>query len=64
MASNAERLWSELRGRAELAGTQRMLVPAGRVTKLQAVGFATRSAADSACRSLRRIGQDCLVTDR
>lgn len=64
VASNAERLWSQLSGRAELAGMRRLLVPAGRVTKLQAAGFATRSAADSACRSLRQIGQDCLVTDR
>ena len=64
VAGNAERLWSQLDGRAELAGRQRLLVPAGRVTKLQAGGFATRSAADAACRSLRQSGQDCLVTDR
>ncbi len=64
VASNAERLWSQLSGRAELAGTRRLLVPAGRVTKLQAAGFASRSAADAACRSLRQAGQDCLVTDR
>jgi hypothetical protein len=43
---------------------RRLLVPAGRVTKLQAAGFASRSAADAACRSLRQTGQDCLVTDR
>jgi len=64
VAGNAERLWSRLSGRAELAGRPRLLVPAGRVTKLQAGGFATRSAAESACRSLQRAGQDCLVTDR
>jgi len=64
VAGNAERLWSQLSGRAELSGTQRLLVPAGRVMKLQAAGFASRSAADAACRSLRQIGQDCLVTDR
>jgi cell division septation protein DedD len=62
--SNAERLWNELSGRAELAGRQRLLVPAGHVVKLQAGGFATRAAADSACRSLRASGRDCLVTDR
>ena len=62
--ANAERLWNELSGRAELAGRQRLLVPAGRVVKLQAGGFATRSAADAACRSLRAAGRDCLVTDR
>lgn len=64
VAGNAERLWSQLSGRAELAGRQRLLVPAGRVTKLQAGGFATRSAADAACRSLRQSGRECLVTDR
>jgi hypothetical protein len=64
VASNAERLWGQLSGRAELAGMRRLLVPAGRVTKLQAAGFASRSAADAACRSLRQTGQDCLVTDR
>ena len=64
VASNAEQLWGRLSRRAELAGTQRLMVPAGRVTKLQAGGFASRSAADAACRSLRNSGQDCLVTDR
>ena len=64
VAGNAERLWRQLSGRAELAGAQRLLVPAGNVTKLQAGGFATRSAADTACRALRQSGQDCLVTDR
>jgi len=64
VASNAERLWSRLRGRAELAGRERLMVPAGRVTKLQAGGYASRSAADAACRSLKSSGQDCLVTDR
>ncbi len=64
VASNAEQLWSRLRGRSELAGRQRLMVPAGRITKLQAGGFASRSAADAACRSLKQSGQDCLVTDR
>lgn len=64
VASNAERLWSRLRGRSELSGRQRLMVPAGRVTKLQAAGYASRSAADAACRSLKNSGQDCLVTDR
>jgi len=64
VAGNAEQLWRRLSGRAELAGAQRLLVPAGRVTKLQAGGFASRSAADAACRALKTSGQDCLVTDR
>jgi hypothetical protein len=64
VAGNAEQLWSRLSGRSGLAGKQRLMVPAGRVTKLQAGGYASRSAADAACRSLRQSGQDCLVTDR
>ena len=31
--ANAERLWSTVSGRAELAGHERMLVPAGRVVR-------------------------------
>jgi TPR repeat protein len=59
---NAEKLWARLSGRSELAGRQRLLVPAGRVTKLLAAGYPTRAAADAACRSLKSSGQDCLVT--
>jgi len=61
---NADRLWSRLSGRAELAGAQRLMTPAGQVTKLQAGGFASRGAAEAACRSLKLAGQDCLVTQR
>ncbi|MGX7896641.1 SPOR domain-containing protein [Tsuneonella sp. HG222] len=59
---NAEKLWSRLSGRSEIAGKQRQLVPAGRVTKLMATGFANQTAADDACRSLKRSGQECIVT--
>ena len=59
---NAQRLWSRLSGRAELAGATRVLEPAGRVTKLLAGGFASRAAAQNACDALKRSGQDCLVT--
>jgi hypothetical protein len=64
VTGNAERLWRELRGRSELSGTERLLVPAGRLMQLQAAGFATRPAAEAACRSLRQSGHECLVTDR
>ncbi len=60
--SNATRLWSRLSGRPELAGKSRYLVPAGRVTKLQAGGFASRAQANQACSALKRAGQDCIVT--
>lgn len=61
---NAVKLWQRLGARGELAGRERLLVPAGRVTKLQAGGFATRTAAESACRSLAASGNACIVTDR
>ena len=60
--ANAERLWSRLSARSELAGRERLLIPSGNVTRLLAGGFATRDAADAACRSLRGAGQDCVVT--
>ena len=59
---NADRLWSRLRERSEIAGKQRLMVAAGGVTKLQAGGYASRATADAACRSLKAAGQDCLVT--
>ena len=59
---NAERLWSRLSNRSEIAGRQRLLVPSGRVVKLQAGGFASRSQAQTACNSLKASGQDCIVT--
>jgi cell division septation protein DedD len=62
LRENADRLWSKLSGRSELAGKAQLMIPAGRVTKLQAGGYPSREAADGACRSLKRAGQDCLVT--
>ncbi len=59
---SAERLWDRLSSRPELAGTERILVPAGRITRLQAGGFATQADAAAACTALKRAGQDCLVT--
>ncbi|MXP41788.1 sporulation protein [Altererythrobacter soli] len=59
---NADRLWAKLRGRGELAGKSRLLVAAGGMTKLQVGGYASRESAESACRSLKRAGQECLVT--
>ncbi|MGB3795803.1 MAG: SPOR domain-containing protein [Alteraurantiacibacter sp.] len=59
---NAERLWDRLSNRAEIAGRERLLLPTGRVTRLQAAGYATRDQAQSACSSLQRAGQECLVT--
>ncbi|BBC74237.1 sporulation protein [Altererythrobacter sp. B11] len=62
--ANAEKLWREVSGRKELAGAQKLLVPAGRVTKLLAAGYATSARAEQACASLKSAGRDCLVTRR
>ncbi len=62
VASNADRLWAKLSRTSALAGTHKVLVPAGRVTRLQAGGFVSRSAAEQACSALKAKGQGCLVT--
>jgi hypothetical protein len=59
---NVDRLWARLSERDELSGKAKLTVPAGSVTKLQAGGFASRDAAEEACRSLKRAGHECLVT--
>ena len=64
VASNADALWNRVEGRAELAGSRRLSIPAGRLTVLQAGGFPSREAAGAACTALKRSGIDCLVTDR
>jgi hypothetical protein len=59
---NADKLWAEVGGSSALAGKAELKVPAGKITKLQATGFASRDAAEDACRSLKKAGHDCLVT--
>ncbi len=60
--ANADKLWGKISGRSELAGKTELKVPAGAIVKLQAGGFASRDAAENACRSLKRDGHDCLIT--
>ncbi len=62
VSANADRLWSRVAGNSALAGKKKFVVPSGRVVRLQAGGFASRNAAQMACNSLKRSGQDCLVT--
>ncbi len=62
VAGNADRLWSQLASRRELAGRAKLKVSAGKLTKLLAGGFATRAEAEAACASLKAGGQACLVT--
>jgi len=59
---NAEKLWSQLAGRSEIAGRERVLLKSGRLTRLLAGGYASRDEASAACASLKRSGQACLVT--
>jgi cell division septation protein DedD len=61
---NADKLWAELSRRPELAGATKLAIPAGRVTKLQAGGFASQGEAEAACRKLRGAGHECIVTTR
>ena len=61
VAANAEKLWTKLSANPALAGTQKKLVPGGRVTRLRAVGYSTRAEASRACAQLSRQGQACVV---
>lgn len=58
---NADRLWNRVKDRPELAGHGRLSVPAGRIVKLQAGGFADRASAQAACNRLKSAGFDCIV---
>jgi cell division septation protein DedD len=59
--ANAEALWKRVSNRAELAGRDKLLVPAGRLRKLQAGGFASRAEAQDACRRLTAAGFTCIA---
>ncbi|WP_156839940.1 SPOR domain-containing protein [Novosphingobium aquimarinum] len=62
VSGNAEKLWQKVKARPELAGHERLLVPAGRLTKLQAGGFASSADAEAACARLKAGGYTCLAT--
>ena len=62
VSGNAEKLWTKLATRPELAGKKRLLVPAGGLTKLLAGGFESQADAAAACGRLKQAGQTCLVT--
>lgn len=61
VAGNADRLWSRIKGRPELAGHARRDEPAGRLTKLMATGFASQADAQAACARLAAAGFACLA---
>ncbi|SLJ86535.1 SPOR domain-containing protein [Novosphingobium mathurense] len=60
VAGNAERLWAKVSKRPELVGHGKILAPEGRLTKLQAGGFASKNEADAACSRLSAGGFTCL----
>jgi TPR repeat protein len=62
VSGNAEKLWTQLSSRSELSGKIKLVVSSGRLIKLLAGGYASRTAADQACAGLKRAGQGCLVT--
>ncbi|WP_353955770.1 SPOR domain-containing protein [uncultured Novosphingobium sp.] len=62
VAGNADALWSRVKGRPELAGHAKILASAGKLTKLQAGGFASQADATAACARLRTAGFTCLAT--
>jgi TPR repeat protein len=59
--ANADAMWDRVKGRPELAGHAKLLVAAGAVKKLQAGGFASQAAAQSACARLSAAGFACLA---
>ncbi|WP_447952702.1 SPOR domain-containing protein [Sphingopyxis chilensis] len=63
--ANARNLWAALEKKnGAFAGRTPHLVKTGKLTRLQAGGFANKGEADSFCASLRKSGQACLVVDK
>jgi hypothetical protein len=63
--ANARGLWTALaKKNPAVAGRERHLVKSGKLTRLQAGGFANKGEAESFCASLRKDGQACLVVDK
>ncbi len=61
VAANASAMWDRVKSRPEVAGRTRLLIPAGRVTKLQAGGYPSQAAAQSACSRLSAAGITCIA---
>jgi uncharacterized protein len=63
--ASARRLWTQLEGKvSDLRTLQPYLTAAGKVTRLQAGPFASRSAAEAMCGKLKAAGQACLVMSK
>ena len=61
--SNADKLWDRVKARPELAGHPKLAIPAGKVTKLQAGGFASMESAQAACGKLKAGGFECIAVN-
>ncbi len=59
--SNADKAWALVADSRALAGKSNVIAPAGRLTKLFAVGWTDQPSAQAACNSLKAGGQACLV---
>ncbi|MBB6425396.1 SPOR domain-containing protein [Sphingopyxis sp. JAI128] len=63
--ANARNLWKSLERKSPaLAARQPYLVKSGKLTRLQAGGFANKGEAESFCAAMRKDGQACLVVDK
>ena len=63
--ANARNLWTALEKKnSAFAGRTPYLVKSGKLTRLQAGGFATKGDAESFCAAVRKNGQACLVVDK
>ncbi len=63
--ANARSLWASLEKKnPAFAARTPYLVKSGKLTRLQAGGFANKGEAESFCASVRKDGQACLVLDR
>ncbi|AJA09310.1 sporulation related protein [Sphingopyxis fribergensis] len=63
--ANARNLWASLEKKnPAFAGRPPYLVKSGKLTRLQAGGFATKREAESFCAAVSKSGQACLVVDK
>ncbi len=63
--SNARNLWNKLEGSVSaLASLQPYLKATGKLTRLQAGPFASRSAAEATCVKVRASGQTCIAIEK
>jgi cell division septation protein DedD len=64
VAENADALWNRVRNRPELSGHDKVMEKSGRLTKLQAGGFANRAEAQAACAKLSAAGFPCIPVEK